>query len=76
MKHKDIKASYHDITCGAPQGSILGSLLFIICIKDLYNASNILQAIIFAGDTNLFSFHCMIIDPFNHLNLELNLVAV
>ena len=76
IKHKDITASYHDITCRAPQGSILGSLLFIICINDLYNASNTLQAIIFAGDANLFSFHCMIKDPFNHVNLELNLVGV
>ena len=35
-------------------GSILGSLLFIVYVNDLYRASNILKPIMFANDTNLF----------------------
>ena len=36
------------------QGSILRLLLFLIYVNDLSNASNILDPIMFADDTNLF----------------------
>ena len=49
--------NFANITCGVPQGSILGPLLFLIYVNDLCNASNILDPVMFADDTNLFFSH-------------------
>ena len=43
-----------DVKCGVPQGSILGSALFILYVNDTCNASKSLKSILFADDTNLF----------------------
>ena len=42
------------ITCGVPQGSILGPLLFLLYINDLPNCYEKISFRIFANDTNIF----------------------
>ena len=50
----DSISNFENISCGVPQGSILGPLLFILYLNDLQNVSDVLFFLMYADDTNMF----------------------
>ena len=64
------------ISCGVPQGSILGPLLFILYINDITSCCQILKLILFADDTNLFCSNRDYLELERIVNGDLSKLAV
>ena len=60
-----------EVTCGAPQGSILDPLLSLIFADDFPHVTNFLNSIIFAVETNIFYPNSITKELFENVNKEL-----
>ena len=72
VSFNSFKSDLKTISCGVPQGSILGPKLFILYINDICNVSKILQFVLFADDTNIFCSDVNILDLCKNVSLELD----
>ena len=71
VKINGTKSAITNITCGVPQGSILGPLLFLIYINDLTTLVDTTFTIMFADDTSIFIQGKDIHEMENELNSEI-----
>ena len=75
ITYGDKQTNIESITCGVPQGPILGPLLFLIFVNGLHKVTKYLDPIMFADDTNFFCSHKNIKTLFQIVNSELKLVT-
>ena len=63
------------ISCGVPQGSILGPLLFLVYVNDLCNVSSIVECLLYADDTSLYVTGSNINEMIQCMNNELERIV-
>ncbi len=75
VNYNDVKLELMTVKCGVPQGSLLGTLLFIIYINDLSNALKHCKCIMFADDSTLYSSFSSMTELSNHISTDLEILA-
>ena len=55
MSYDNMPSTIRTISCGVPQGSILGPVLFLLYMNDIFNVCTHTMPFLFADDSNLFS---------------------
>ena len=75
VQTENIRSTMLPISCGVPQGSILGPLLFILYINDVIHVCRLAETIMFADDTNLFFTDSNLTELNVNINNELELLS-
>ena len=70
VTYNGVSSPVNRITCGVPQGSILGPLLFLLYINDLGNICSSTTSILFADDTSIFKMGNNLKEMEDELNSE------
>jgi len=75
VNYNNVTSTLKPISCGVPQGSILGPLLFLLYINDMTSCCKYLQFLLFADDTNLFYSNSDLWQLMQIVNDELDLLS-
>ena len=70
--YNNVQSHTLDITCGVPQGSVLGPLLFLVYVNDIANCLTHSKLISFADDTTVFFSSKCINDLYQNMNSDLD----
>ena len=65
---KETESSLKTVSHGVPQGSVLGPVLFILFINDMYNSLEYCKVHHYADETNLL----LTDNPFKKINRQVN----
>ena len=76
MQRIGLQSDLTNISCGIPQGSVLGPTLFLLYINDLYLCSTLFDFHLFADDADLFCRHKDINTLQQNINTQLNNVSL
>ena len=77
----NFKSQYHNISCGIPQGSVMGPLLFNIVINDLHSATKKFDFIMYADEPTLvstlenFALTCNVKKIERNINIDISKVT-